>query len=167
MIETWGFTPAVVAVDTGMKAAPVNLLTVRMTDPARMTVAFTGDVAAVGAAVSAASTAAARVGRVIATRVIARPGADLLQALSGNPGPEVSPPPAPPVTPDTVPQPLETPESETAGHTKEKAPSARPSRSLHPSRRQPKNRPQRKSPRPQPNASQPGRPAESLGKSPL
>jgi ethanolamine utilization protein EutM len=159
MIETWGFTPAVVAVDTGMKAAPVNLLTVRMTDPARMTVAFTGDVAAVGAVVSAASTAAARVGRVIATRVIARPGADLLQALSGNPGPEVSPPPAPPVTPDTVPQPLETPESETAGHTKEKAPPARP-------KPQPSSKPaaaKKQAPKKKPKTAAKRKPARSPG----
>jgi ethanolamine utilization protein EutM len=91
MIETWGFTPAVEAADTGLKAANVRLLACTLTHPALMTVAFTGDVAAVSTAVSAAAAAAARVGRVVATHVIARPDASLLDRLAGNPAPAPSP----------------------------------------------------------------------------
>ena len=73
MIETYGFTPAVVAVDTGLKAANVELISCILTPPARMTVQFNGDVAAVKTAVTAAEAAAGKVGKVISVHVIPRP----------------------------------------------------------------------------------------------
>lgn len=92
LIETWGYTPAVEAVDTGMKTANVSLLACELTRPALMTVAFTGDVAAVRTAVEAGAAAAARVGRVVSTHVIARPDASLIDRFSP------SSPPSPPPT---------------------------------------------------------------------
>lgn len=92
MIETWGFTPAVEAADTGMKTADVRLLACELTHSALMTVAFSGDVAAVQTAVNAAAVAAARVGRVVGTHMIPRPDASLMARFD----PQSVPPPTPP-----------------------------------------------------------------------
>jgi ethanolamine utilization protein EutM len=81
LIETWGFTPAVVAADTGMKAANVRLISYKLTYPGRITITFGGDVAAVGTAVKAAAVAAAKVGRVISTHVIARPDTNVIKTF--------------------------------------------------------------------------------------
>lgn len=91
IIETWGFTPAVEAADTGLKAANVRLLACALTRPALMTVAFTGDVAAVRTAVDAGSAAAARVGRVVSTHVIARPDRSLIKRFAATPASPRSP----------------------------------------------------------------------------
>ncbi len=77
MIETWGFAAAIEAADVGMKAANVDLLGYEITKTALVTIKFTGDVAAVKAAVNAGEIAANKVGRVIATHVIPRPGSQL------------------------------------------------------------------------------------------
>lgn len=77
LIETWGYLPAVEAVDAGMKSADVTFGGCEITRTALVTVKFIGDVAAVTAAVRAGSVAAEKVGRVIATHVIPRPDPQL------------------------------------------------------------------------------------------
>lgn len=77
LIETWGYLPAVEAVDAGMKSADVTFAGYEITKTALVTVKFVGDVAAVTAAVRAGMTAAEKVGKVIATHVIPRPDPQL------------------------------------------------------------------------------------------
>jgi len=73
LIETRGLVGAIEAADAGVKAAPVKLLGTERTDPALVTVLFSGDVAAVKAAVDAGAAAAEKVGELIAVHVIPRP----------------------------------------------------------------------------------------------
>ncbi|MBI1723159.1 MAG: BMC domain-containing protein [Gemmatimonadetes bacterium] len=73
LIETRGLVGAIEAADAGVKAAPVKLLGTERTDPALITVLFSGDVAAVKAAVDAGAAAASRVGELVAVHVIPRP----------------------------------------------------------------------------------------------
>jgi ethanolamine utilization protein EutM len=73
LIETRGLVGAIEAADAGVKAAPVTLLGTERTDPALITVLFSGDVASVKAAVDAGAAAAERVGQLIAVHVIPRP----------------------------------------------------------------------------------------------
>jgi microcompartment protein CcmL/EutN len=77
LIETWGFLPAVEAVDAGMKSANVIFAGYEITRTALVTVKFMGDVAAVSTAVRAGMAAAEKVGKVIATHVIPRPDLQL------------------------------------------------------------------------------------------
>ena len=77
LIETWGYLPAVEAVDAGMKSADVTFAGYEITKTALVTVKFIGDVAAVTSAVSAGAAAAEKVGRVLATHVIPRPDSQL------------------------------------------------------------------------------------------
>jgi microcompartment protein CcmL/EutN len=77
LIETWGYLPAVEAVDAGMKSADVTFAGYEITKTALVTVKFMGDVAAVTSAVRAGTAAAEKVGRVIATHVIPRPDPQL------------------------------------------------------------------------------------------
>lgn len=77
LIETWGFLPAVEAVDAGMKSANVIFAGYEITRAALVTVKFIGDVAAVSTAVRAGTAAAEKVGKVIATHVIPRPDLQL------------------------------------------------------------------------------------------
>jgi len=77
LIETWGFLPAVEAVDAGMKSANVIFAGYEITPTALVTVKFIGDVAAVSTAVRAGMAAAEKVGKVIATHVIPRPDPQL------------------------------------------------------------------------------------------
>ncbi len=103
MIETWGYTAAVEAADTGMKAANVRLLGVQRVGSALWTVSFTGEVAAVKSAVNAALASVARIGRVVAHHVIPRPDASVYRRLgiSLPPDPEDVPPRPPSGTPQT------------------------------------------------------------------
>jgi ethanolamine utilization protein EutM len=73
LIETRGLVGAIEAADAGVKAAPVKLLGTERTDPALITVLFSGDVAAVKAAVDAGAAAAERVGELVSVHVIPRP----------------------------------------------------------------------------------------------
>ncbi|HWO88341.1 MAG TPA: BMC domain-containing protein [Gemmatimonadales bacterium] len=73
LIETRGLVGAIEAADAGVKAAPVKLLGTERTDPALITVLFSGDVAAVKSAVDAGAAAAERVGELVAVHVIPRP----------------------------------------------------------------------------------------------
>jgi len=77
LIETWGYIPAVEAADAGAKAADVTFLGYEITKVALVTVKFTGDVAAVRAAVTAGAQAARKVGKVVAVHVIPRPDTQL------------------------------------------------------------------------------------------
>jgi microcompartment protein CcmL/EutN len=73
MIETRGYVGAVTAADAGLKTAQVELIGVERVDPALVTVTFSGDVAAVQAAVDAGAAAAEQVGQLVARHVIPRP----------------------------------------------------------------------------------------------
>ena len=73
MIETRSFPAVVEAADAAVKAAKVELVSYEKTGGGYTTVIVRGDVAAVKAACDAAQIAAARVGEVVATHVIARP----------------------------------------------------------------------------------------------
>jgi len=77
MIETWGYVPAIEALDAGAKAANVTFLGYEITEVALVTVKFIGDVAAVKAAVTAGAQAARKVGKVVAIHIIPRPDPQL------------------------------------------------------------------------------------------
>ncbi|MFD2174260.1 BMC domain-containing protein [Rhodobacter lacus] len=78
LIETAGLAAAVTAADAAVKSANVTLVGYELTKGDGMAVVkLRGDVGAVKAAIEAAQAAAGRVGRVVATRVIARPAAGL------------------------------------------------------------------------------------------
>lgn len=77
LIETWGYTAAVEAVDAACKAARVLFVGHDRIGTGFITVKFSGDVAAVQAAVTAGAAAAQRVGRVISVHVIPRPHGQL------------------------------------------------------------------------------------------
>ncbi|SOC09378.1 BMC domain-containing protein [Rhodobacter maris] len=81
LIETAGLAAAVTAADAAVKSANVTLVGYELTKGDGMAVVkLRGDVGAVKAAIEAAQAAAGRVGRVVATRVIARP-ADGLKGI--------------------------------------------------------------------------------------
>lgn len=82
LIETLGLAAAVTAADAAVKSANVTLVGYEFAKGDGMTVVkLRGDVGAVKAAVAAAEMAAGRVGRVVATRVIARPAAGLTRLI--------------------------------------------------------------------------------------
>lgn len=84
LIETVGLVAAVEAADAAVKSANVTLAGYELAKGGGMTtVKVEGEVGAVTAAVSAARSAAAKVGRVVSTRVIARP-ASCLEAMVRN-----------------------------------------------------------------------------------
>lgn len=85
MIETRGLVPAIEAGDAGVKAANVKLLGYEIVEGGLIMVAFSGDVAAVQASVSAGSAAAAKVGLVISQHVIPRPEVDIKMVFKGKP----------------------------------------------------------------------------------
>ena len=76
-IETRGFIGAVEGADTMLKAASVSLVGYRRTGSGFIAVMVRGDVGAVKAAVEAGTEAAARVGEVVSTQVIASPHVDM------------------------------------------------------------------------------------------
>lgn len=101
MIEVYGYLAAVEALDSALKAANVNLLSVTKVKGGLVTVLVTGDVGAVKAAMDASSSAAERVGTVVSVHVIPRPADDVARMLSGStesPAPE---PPSPVTGPET------------------------------------------------------------------
>ncbi len=81
MIETRGLTAAIEAADAMVKAAEVTLVGTEKIGSGLVSVMVRGDVGAVKAAVEAGSSAAARLGEVIATHVIPRPHADVEKIL--------------------------------------------------------------------------------------
>ncbi|MFP4281570.1 MAG: BMC domain-containing protein [Opitutales bacterium] len=79
MIETKGFVGSVEATDAMAKAAGVEVVKQLPIGGGFLTILVRGDVGSVKAAVEAGAEAAARVGELIASNVIARPHADLLK----------------------------------------------------------------------------------------
>lgn len=85
LIETQGLAAGVEAADAAVKSANVELIGYELTKGGGWTtVKIQGDVGAVKAAVDAARMAAAKVNRVVSTRVIPRPAAGL-ETLVHNP----------------------------------------------------------------------------------
>ncbi len=78
MIETKGYVGSVEATDAMAKAANVQLVKQIQTGGGFLTVLVKGDVGSVKAAVDAGAEAAARVGELVSSHVIARPHAELL-----------------------------------------------------------------------------------------
>ena len=76
-IETKGFIGAVEAADSMLKAASVALAGYKRIGSGYIAVMVRGDVGAVKAAVEAGTAAAARVGEVVSSQVIASPHLDL------------------------------------------------------------------------------------------
>ncbi|NBB83874.1 MAG: BMC domain-containing protein [Alphaproteobacteria bacterium] len=77
MIETKGLVAAVEGADAAMKAANVKYAGQAKVGSGLVSVTFTGDVAAVKAAVDAGADAAGKVGQVVSVNVIARPHEDI------------------------------------------------------------------------------------------
>jgi ethanolamine utilization protein EutM len=72
-IETKGLVAAIEGADAALKAANVRYAGQSKLGSGLVAIAFTGDVAAVKAAVDAGAEAAGRVGEVVSVNVIARP----------------------------------------------------------------------------------------------
>lgn len=83
MIETKGYVGAVEASDAMVKAANVSLVKTVPIGGGLITVLAKGDVGSVKAAVDAGSKAAAKVGELISSHIIARPHEDLLKSFLG------------------------------------------------------------------------------------
>ncbi|AKL93917.1 microcompartments protein [Clostridium aceticum] len=77
LLETYGYTAAITALDTALKTANVTLKDFKTVGGGLVTMMIEGDVAAVQAAIEAASAAAATVGSVISQHVISRPDIQL------------------------------------------------------------------------------------------
>ena len=83
MIEPRGYVGSVEASDAMVKAANVTLLKTIPIGGGLMTVLARGDVGSVKAAVDAGAKAAAKVGELISSHIIARPHDDLLKTFIG------------------------------------------------------------------------------------
>ena len=81
MVETRGLTAAIEAADAMTKAAEVTLVGTEKIGSGLVTVMVRGDVGAVKAAVESGSTAASRLGELIATHGIPRPHTDVEKIL--------------------------------------------------------------------------------------
>ena len=81
MIETRGLVAAVEAADAMCKAANVTLVGTEKIGSGLVTVMVRGDVGAVKSAVESGSTAASRLGELVATHVIPRPHTDVEMIL--------------------------------------------------------------------------------------
>lgn len=96
MIEVYGYLSAVEALDSALKAANVNLLSVTKVRGGLVTVMVTGDVGAVKASMDASAAAASRVGKVVSVHVIPRPASDIEKMLSSSSKPPQPPSDVPP-----------------------------------------------------------------------
>src|ERR1035437_7259372 len=86
MIETKGYTGSVEASDAMVKAANVTLIKTIPIGGGLITVLAQGDVGSIKAAVDAGSKAAAKVGELVSSHVIARSHEDLLNVFVGSGG---------------------------------------------------------------------------------
>ena len=86
MIETKGYVGSIEASDAMVKAANVNLVKTVPIGGGFITVLAKGDVGCIKAAVDAGTNAAARVGELVSSHVIARPHDDLLKAFNNPAG---------------------------------------------------------------------------------
>ncbi len=119
LIETEGLAAGIEAADAAVKSASVELIGYELTKGGGwITIKIQGGVGAVKAAVDAAKMAAARVNRVVSTRVIPRPSAGL-DMLVRNPDTIGSWPPEGPDMPEPP-----TPQEHTAATQTESSPSA-------------------------------------------
>ncbi len=83
MVETRGLTAAIEAADAMVKAAEVTLVGTEKIGSGLVTVMVRGDVGAVKAATEAGSSAASRLGELVAVHVIPRPHNDVEKILPG------------------------------------------------------------------------------------
>lgn len=81
MIETKGFVGSVEATDAMAKAAGIEVVKQLPIGGGFLTILVRGDVGSVKAAVEAGSEAAARVGELVASHVIARPHEELTKSF--------------------------------------------------------------------------------------
>ena len=81
LVETRGLVGSIEAADVMVKTANVHILGTEYIKNGLVTVEIIGEVAAVKAAVEAASAAAARVGQVVSTHVIPRPAEEIEDIL--------------------------------------------------------------------------------------
>ena len=81
MVETRGLTAAIEAADAMTKAAEVVLIGTEKIGSGLVTVMVRGDVGAVKAAVEAGTSAASKLGELVATHVIPRPHNDVEKIL--------------------------------------------------------------------------------------
>ena len=81
LVETRGLVGSIEAADVMVKTANVHILGTEYIKNGMVTVQIIGEVAAVKAAVDAASAAAARVGQVVSTHVIPRPAEEIEDIL--------------------------------------------------------------------------------------
>ncbi|MEQ9103148.1 MAG: BMC domain-containing protein [Rhodothermales bacterium] len=88
-VETRGLVAAYEAADAMLKAASVELVGMERTEAAMITVLVEGDTAAVQSAVDAGRAAAARVGEVISSHVIARPARETMEMQTGTRTPDL------------------------------------------------------------------------------
>jgi ethanolamine utilization protein EutM len=97
LVETKGLIGAIEAADAGAKAANVKLLGQERADAGLVMVSFSGDVAAVKAAVDAGAAAAERVGQLVSAHVIPRPhrSLDLIEGDEDSKPPAETPPDVP------------------------------------------------------------------------
>jgi ethanolamine utilization protein EutM len=86
MIETKGYVGSIEASDAMVKAANVHLVKTIAIGGGLITVLCRGDVGSVKAAVDAGSKAAAKVGELVSSHILARPHEDLLTAFIGENG---------------------------------------------------------------------------------
>jgi ethanolamine utilization protein EutM len=84
MIETKGYTGSVEASDAMVKAANVTLVKTIPIGGGLITVLAKGDVGSIKAAVDAGAKAAAKVGELVSSHIIARPHEDVLKVFVGN-----------------------------------------------------------------------------------
>lgn len=85
MIETKGYIGSVEASDAMVKAANVGLVKTIPIGGGLITVLVKGDVGSVKAAVEAGAKAAAKVGEVVSSHIIARPNEELLRVFMDSP----------------------------------------------------------------------------------
>ncbi len=81
MIETKGFVGSVEATDAMSKAAGIELVKQVQIGGGFLTVIVRGDVGSVRAAIDAGADAAAKVGELVSSNIIARPHEDLLKSF--------------------------------------------------------------------------------------
>lgn len=81
MVETRGLTAAIEAADAMVKSAEVTLIGTEKIGSGLVTVMVRGDVGAVKAATEAGSSAAQRLGELVAVHVIPRPHTDVEKIL--------------------------------------------------------------------------------------
>ena len=81
LVETRGLVASIEAADAMTKAAEVTLIGTEKIGSGLVTVMVRGDVGAVKSAVEAGSSAAGRLGELVATHVIPRPHSDVEMIL--------------------------------------------------------------------------------------